>query len=412
MRTTRKEAARASHAEATPAPPEDQTIQLRIPAATILKVCVALALIWIVLRLIPTLLLLLLALLFAVTLAPIVARLEKRGLSKGFAVLVIAALTLLVIGSFVAFAIPPLVSQAVEVSTNLPSYRQNVQQRLSPQYPVVASIVDQIFQLPSSPEVAKSLKQPLAWGRAAVELSIAIVLVMAITLYLLIDGKRVYAWLLAYVPRKHRRNMALTLPAMSDVIVAYVQGQLITSVLAGIYAFAVLSTLHVPAAIPLAVWAAVCDVLPVVGAFASGVPAVLFALTVSPVAAAAVLALYLGYHALENYFIIPKVYGKRLRIPTLVVFVALLVGGALYGVLGAVLILPVFAAYPIIEKIWLHEYLSDELVADHKELAKAAESGSDRAVDAVLRGAKHPTEIRDSAANDAGNTVPESKRKG
>jgi hypothetical protein len=139
---------------------------------------------------------------------------------------------------------------------------------------------------------------------------------------------------------------------------------------------------------------------------------VLFALTVSPVAAAAVLALYLGYHALENYFIIPKVYGKRLRIPTLVVFVALLVGGALYGVLGAVLILPVFAAYPIIEKIWLHEYLSDELVADHKELAKAAESGSDRAVDAVLRGAKHPTEIRDSAANDAGNTVPESKRKG
>jgi len=188
---------------------------------------------------------------------------------------------------------------------------------------------------------------------------------------------------------------------MSDVIVAYVQGQLITSVIAGIYALIVLSVLHVPAAIPLAVWAAVCDVLPVVGAFASGIPAVLFALTVSPLAAAAVLALYLLYHALENYLIIPKVYGNRLRIPTLVVFIALLVGGALYGVLGAVLILPVFAAYPIIEKIWLHEYLSDELVADHKELERTAESGSDRAVDAVLRGARHPAEIRDAAADEA-----------
>jgi len=188
---------------------------------------------------------------------------------------------------------------------------------------------------------------------------------------------------------------------MSDVIVAYVQGQLITSVLAGIYALAVLSVLHVPAAIPLAVWAAVCDVLPVVGAFASGIPAVLFALTISPLTAAAVLALYLLYHALENYLIIPKVYGNRLRIPTLVVFIALLIGGALYGVLGAVLILPVFAAYPIIEKIWLHEYLSDELVADHKELERTAESGSDRAVDAVLRGARHPAEIRDAAADEA-----------
>jgi putative heme transporter len=412
VRTTKREASRASHSEVTPAPREAQTFQLRVPAATILKVCVALALIWIAVRLIPTLLLLLLSLLFAVTLAPIVARLEKRGLSRGFAVLVIAAMTLLLIGSFVAFAIPPLVSQTVEVSANLPSYRQNVQQRLSPQYPAVAAIVDQVFQLPSSPEVARSLKQPLAWGRAAVEVSIAIVLVMAITLYLLIDGKRVYAWLLAYVPRRHRRNMALTLPAMSDVIVAYVQGQLITSVLAGIYALAVLSVLRVPAAIPLAVLAAVCDVLPVVGAFASGIPAVLFALTVSPVAAAAVLSLYLAYHALENYVIIPKVYGSRLRIPTLVVFIALLVGGALYGVVGAVLILPVFAAYPIIEKIWLHEYLSDELVADHKELARTAESGSERAVDAVLRGARHPTEIRDSAANEAGATVSESRRKG
>ena len=374
---------------------------LRVPATTILKVCATLALIWIVLKLIPTLLLLMVSLLLAVTLAPIVAQFEKRGLSRGLAVLAIAMLILLVIVSIVAFVVPPLVSQTVEIASNLPSYRQDVQQRLSPQYPVVAAIVDQIFQLPSSPEVAKSLKQPLAWGRATVEASIAIVLVMAITFYLLIDGKRAYAWLLAYVPRRHRRNMALTLPEMSDVIVAYVQGQLITSVIAGIYALIVLSVLHVPAAIPLAVWAAVCDVLPVVGAFASGIPAVLFALTVSPLAAAAVLALYLLYHALENYLIIPKVYGNRLRIPTLVVFIALLVGGALYGVLGAVLILPVFAAYPIIEKIWLHEYLSDELVADHKELERTAESGSDRAVDAVLRGARHPAEIRDSAADEA-----------
>jgi hypothetical protein len=66
------------------------------------------------------------------------------------------------------------------------------------------------------------------------------------------------------------------------------------------------------------------------------------------------------------------------------------IGGRLYGVLGAILILPFVAAYPIVERIWLHEYLSDEVVRDHKALEAAAESGgSDRAVEKVLKGEGH-----------------------
>src|SRR6185436_20547453 len=118
----------------------------------------------------------------------------------------------------------------------------------------------------------------------------------------------------------------------------------------------------------------------------------LFALTVSPLTAVAVLALYLAYHALENSVIIPRVYGKRLRLSTPVVLVALLIGGSLYGILGAVLVLPLVAAYPIIERIWLHEYLSDEVLKDHSALERAAEVGSDRAVEKVLRGEKHGNE--------------------
>lgn len=63
------------------------------------------------------------------------------------------------------------------------------------------------------------------------------------------------------------------------------------------------------------------------------------------------------------------------------------------GILGALLILPLVAAYPIIERIWLHDYLSDEVIRDHAALERAAESGSDEAVKAVLRGAKHDGEV-------------------
>ena len=225
-----------------------------------------------------------------------------------------------------------------------------------------------------------------------VESSVAAVLVLILALYLLLDGKRTYAWLLAYVPRRHREKMAQTVPAVSEVVMAYVQGQFVTSILYGAFAFGVLTILGVPSALPLAVLAAICDVIPVLGVFISAIPAAVFALSVSPFAAAAVLVLYLLYHALENSVIIPRVYGKRLRLSPLVVLVALMVGGSLYGVLGAVLILPLVAAYPAIERIWLHDYLSDEVVADHAELEDAAESGQEGVVEAVLQGKRHPSE--------------------
>lgn len=80
----------------------------------------------------------------------------------------------------------------------------------------------------------------------------AAVLMIVLVLYLLLDGKRAYAWLLAYVPRRHRKRMARTIPEVSDVVMAYVQGQLLTSVLYGLYAFVALTVFRVPAPVPLA----------------------------------------------------------------------------------------------------------------------------------------------------------------
>ena len=390
--------------------PSAAPIELRVPIATIVKVLVTAAVVWSVLRLLPSLFLLLFAILLALTLSPAVDRLERRGLSRGIAVVAIAAAMILVLAAFAVFVVPPLVSQTVEVVSRLPVYKAHVEQRVAAEHPLLARLIVQVLELPTLPEVAKSLKRPLAWGQMAVEGVVAGGLVLVLTLYLLVDGKRTYAWLLAYVPRRLRRKMSLTVPEMSDVVLAYMQGQLLTSVLAGLWALGVLAAFRVPAAVPLAVLAAVCDVLPIVGLVVSIVPAVLFALTVSPGAALGVFALYIVYHALENYILIPRVYGKRLRLSTLVVLIALVLGGSLYGVLGAILALPLFAAYPIIEKIWLHDYLSDEVVADHGVLEATAEDGSDRAVEAVLRGERHAAE-RDRSARNAARAARRSARK-
>jgi len=367
-------------------------VRLHVPVSTILTLLIAAACVWALLRLVPSLVVFFVALVLAVTLWPVVDRMERRGLSRPLSVGMLALGMVAVVALFVFLILPPLANQSIELAANIGAYRRKVQAHLNPDHPLLARLMSEIFDLPSSPEVAHSLRRPLAWGQVVLESALAAVMVLVLSVYLLLDGKRTYAWLLAYVPRRHRSKMAETVPAVSEVVMAYVQGQLLTSLLAGGYAFAALTILRVPSALPLAVLAAICDVLPILGVVISTIPAAFFALTVSPFAAAAVVVLYLLYHAIENYVIIPRVYGRRLRLSPLVVLIALIVGGSLYGVLGAVLILPVFAAYPIIEKIWLTDYLSDEVVADHAELAEAAATGEDRAIDAVLQGEEHPSE--------------------
>ena len=94
--------------------------------------------------------------------------------------------------------------------------------------------------------------------------------------------------------------------------------------------------LHVPAALPLAVIAFMADLLPVVGTIAMTVPAVLLALTVGPVKALLVLAGYMLYHFVESYFIVPRVYGKQMRLSTLTVLLV----HALFGAFFAGLMMP------------------------------------------------------------------------
>jgi len=373
-------------------PPRRVDVHLHLPTASIIKALVVALLCWAVWRLWPEVVFLTISLLLAVALGPLVAWLGKRGISRGPSVMILAALLLGIMALVVGFVLPPLASQAAELAADFPGFRERVEQRLPPDSRVLKKVVDQMFRLPSSPEFMAEVNRPLIWGRAAVSGMMTTFFVLIATLYLLLDGRGLYAWLLAFVPRAHREKMAVTVPEVSRVVHAYVRGQLFTSLLFGVFAAIVLSILGVPAVVPLAILAALCDVVPVVGIIIATAPAALLALTVSPTASAIVVASYILYHQFETYFIVPRVYGKTLRLSTMAVLLALIVGGTLQGILGAVLILPLVAAYPIIERIWLRGYLARDVIADHNALARAEETGSDAAVEAVLQGEKHPGE--------------------
>jgi predicted PurR-regulated permease PerM len=367
-------------------------LHLHLPTRTVVKVLMTLVLAWAGLRLWPEFVLLLISLLLAVALHPAITALERRGLGRG---LVVSLLTLALVGLtvlLVTVVFTALAEQLSRLMQDFPALRGRVEARLPVQYPFLKRVVGEIFALPSSPEVAAHLRRPLALGSVALSGVFSVFFTLIVTIYLLLDGKRLYAWLIAYIPRAHRDRMAITAEEVSQVIYAYVRGQAITSVLFAVYAAVVLHLCHVPAAVPLAILAGLCDVIPVIGIIVATLPATLLAVTVSPATAAFVFMLYVGYHVVESYVIVPRIYGQGLRLSTLAVLLALLAGSTLQGLVGAVLVLPLVAAYPIIERIWLANYLGPEVIKDHSALAQATELGDERAVDTVLQGEKHPWE--------------------
>lgn len=366
--------------------PRDSAVERRfvLPWTSIFKVLGAAVLVWAWLRIWPIALIFATALLLAVTLEPVVRWLGRHQVPRWLAVLMIGVVILGSFGFMVAVVVPPFAEQAELVANNVAEGIDWVKHHAPKQLRgMVGQAVDQPLKSDSKVvgEVVVGLGQLAATALTVVGLAFILML------YLLIDGRRVYAWLLAYVPSKHRARVAETVAESSEVVFAYVAGQFITSAICAVYVFIVLWLLKVPAALVLALVAGIFDVLPVLGFIISVVPSVLLGLTVSPPVALAVLGAYIFYHILENYLIIPRVYGDRLRLSTLAVILGLTVGGELGGIIGAVLVLPLLAVYPIIERIWLSAYVGREAVREHVALDETAgHKDQEKAVDLVLKG--------------------------
>jgi predicted PurR-regulated permease PerM len=352
-------------------------VDLRLPARTIGAVLVAIVLALAAWKLWPLFLQVFLALLVAVSLAPLVKRMERRGLPHCWAVTAIALALLLLIGAFVVLAVPPLIAQVQSLLQSVPQLREHVLASL-PSEGILHDLADKTLSGDSLPESGKLLKNALAAGGWALGGLAELGIVLTIAVYLLFDGDRAWRWLLPYFPPRHRDRLHETAGEVAEVIFAYVAGQIITSVLCAVVSYLALLALHVPAALVLGLLAGVFDILPIIGFFISIVPAVLLGLTVSPTTALVVAAIYVLYNAIENYLIIPWVYGSRLRMSTLTVLLSLFAGGLLAGVVGAIAVLPVVASYPIIERIWLAKWLGREVVQKHAEEIEREEREEER----------------------------------
>jgi predicted PurR-regulated permease PerM len=340
-----------------------------LPWHTIGRVLVAAILVWCALRLVSLLLLVVVAIILALTLAPLVARLQRYGLPRAAAASLVVLVLSGIIVAFGLLASSSLMAEGRLLGSSLASVENQIASRVPSAW---------IRTLTPTGQGEGSLQNRLSMAAVsfvqALSAAVVVFVLSAIlTLYLLIEASATYNWLLAFVPRSKRKKVAQTADECERVVHAYVVGNVTTSIFAAVFVFVSLFLLRVPGALLLAVLAGICDFVPVLGFPVAGLPAVVLAATISPTIAVVVFGLYVIYHTAENYLIAPVVYGDRLRLSNVSVILAFAVGAELAGVVGAVIALPIAAAYPAIERIWLKDRLGDDVIAEHTAIDAAAE---------------------------------------
>jgi predicted PurR-regulated permease PerM len=328
--------------------------RLEVPPKTIVTVALGLLVIWLLIHLASVLLSVLLAVLLTAALDPIVTRLERRGWTRRRAVAVLLfGLFGTLIGAL-ALVIPPLVVEARQLTSDLPSYVERSRPYFKDHPEAYARLQEAVNKRSGDPSLY--LSQAREIGFTVTGGLLKFLLLITMTAYLLIaDGERTLFWLFRYLPVEQRSKIRKVLPEISHVVSSYVVGQLITSALFALFALVTCLALGIPQAMLLAILAFFLDAVPIVGATAATIPAVLLALTVSPTTAVIAGALYLAYQQTENHFIVPRVYQNTLQMSSFGVLIAVAIGAELLGIIGALIALPIAAAIPVIERAWREE---------------------------------------------------------
>lgn len=334
---------------------------LDVEVRVLLKIAGTVALLWGLWELSGIILLLAVAVIWAVALDGPVSWLEQHRLSRAAASLMITGLILAAAALFVW-----------QTWSSLTSQWQYLTAQLEQRATETATYVPAWLYPGGGSSDLRDTLQPFAiqTGRSIATALTLVVLGYFVTIYLLIDGRSTLAWVVAFFPLRLRDKVALTVAESRDAIRAYTRGNVITSAFAATWVLIWMMALHVPAALLLAVIAGLADFVPVLGFIASVVPAAALALTVSPRTAIITLVLWGVYHTIENYLVAPWAYGRSLRLSDLAIVLAFVAGATLAGVIGALIALPIAALYPTIERIWLREQLPRETVTEHRALAR------------------------------------------
>jgi predicted PurR-regulated permease PerM len=287
------------------------------------------------------------ALVLVGTLNPLTGFLQRKGLGRTAAVALIFVVTVGIAVAIGLVTVPSLIAQAqnlIQAAPGMQLHLAGLLERSHVLTPVAQAIRNANLQellLPTGQQAlsySSDLLAGIGWALTT----------LALAFYILADPDTTQAALYGVVPRRFHVRLARIMLKLETIVGGYMRGQILTSGLMGVVIYVLLRVLEIKNPLPLAVFAGITDVLPYIGGILAAIPLVAAAIPHGSASVVVVIAGVVLYQEVENRLILPRVYGRVLRLPAWLITLALLAGGELMGIVGALLALPVTAGVRMI----------------------------------------------------------------
>ena len=300
--------------------------------------------------------------LLAIGFGPLVRLIERQSvlpigtrIPRWLAILIVYLGILAIVAGIGLAVAPPLVTQARELAGQTPELIDRAQRYLMAHHVLTQrkTFGEIVQQAPPASDVVGTAITTV-WGVFGGMLGLVSVLIL--TFYLLVDSEAVFAGIVRLFPRQRRLRVHAVSRQIATKVSAWLVGQLILAAIIGTSSVLWLGLLGIPYFYVLALIAAVGEMIPMVGPILSAVPGIAVAFGISWKYAVAVAGLYLLQQQLEANILVPKLMERQVGLTPVTVMVALLLGGALLGIPGAILAVPTAAILQVV----FQELMSEE----------------------------------------------------
>ena len=334
-----------------PGRPMSSRSPFRVAFTAALGVALAYGLVTALIAVQGVLVLLLTAAFLAIGLAPLVDKLEARRVKRGRAVGIVLLGVLLFFVGFGFAVVPPIVQQTQQLIEQAPEYVQQLQSNER------IAALDERFGLLQRAEDAVSDPAKLGAaaaggvlgvGRVVLGFTFNTLTLLILTLYFLSSLPSIKANAYRLVPRSRRARVGLLSDEILTRVGGYVAGAVVIAGIASVLTFLLLLTLGVDSPVALALLVFLTGLIPLIGATIGAVVITIVALFTSVQAGIIVAIYYLIYQQLENYLLYPRIMKRSVDVSPAATVVAVLIGGSLLGVLGALLAIPIAAAVQLV----------------------------------------------------------------
>lgn len=309
---------------------------------------------------------LILSFILSLLLNPLVVMLERRGLGRTVAVIIVLCALGVVLSAALSLLAPVIADEFRTLSRlaqdeTPATLLQKIKVLLSEHLPWLKNpgIIAQIL-VHAEKFIQSLFQRSIQLLPSIVPVAIAVVLIPFMTFFLLKDGRRLKKSFIAMLPNRYFEMTVSLLHKIDRQVGNYIRGQLLVSLCVGILAATALAILHIPYFLLIGALAGLANMIPYFGPIVGAIPAVILNVIIKGQldAALPVIAAFLLIRLIDDTLLSPNILGRSLRIHPLLVILVIFTGGEMFGIMGLLLCIPVTGIIKVIieELAWGHRH--------------------------------------------------------